>query len=180
MNSNKQITKEAIQKFNDRQESGFKEIFDCLYIKLRLYAYAITRDLQESEDIVMRVLSKFWKSNNKFKSEESIRYFLYRSIKNETISYMKSVSKRMRKCSIEINCQDWPTKEEDHMGKDRAISMHAFIEELPTACKNVIKMQLAGIGTKQIVAITKTTKDTVHNHRHHAIAKLKKLFGCKK
>lgn len=84
-------------------KNGEKETFEILFRKysplLTEYATFYTRDIQVSEDIVQDIFYKLWKDRELLKINTSLKAYLYRSIHNNCIQYLrhKTVSQKHNK-----------------------------------------------------------------------------------
>lgn len=68
----------------------FKRIFDKLYPKLCLFSNSYTDNLEASKDIVQEVFIKIWESKVIYHNEPAIKSFLYTSVRNKSLDYLKS------------------------------------------------------------------------------------------
>jgi RNA polymerase sigma factor (sigma-70 family) len=174
--SHKQITWRAIQQFNQREEAGFKVIFDCMFRQLHAFSRSMTDDWQASEDIVLKVFNNLWHSKAKFENSASVNYFLYKSTRRTTLNY---INKRKFDLKIEYEATIGQPEyelppEPPAMDHKKLARIYYFIEMLPERCKEIIKMHLAEKPTKEIAAKYNIQPHTVHTQINRALTFLKK------
>ena len=68
----------------------YKGLFDRLYASLCLFSNKYVRDLEVSKDLVQDVFIKIWEDKVAFKNENNIKSYLYTSVKNKSLDYLKS------------------------------------------------------------------------------------------
>lgn len=177
----KKITKEAIQSFNNRQESGFKEIFYDLLHELQVYSSTIIYNWYESEEVVLKCFMKLWNSDATFNSREALCSYIYKLVKRESLNYNRSEACRMDKRTYD----EKPALEiEDKVEHDKYVEnlkkLNVFIELLPHRCQEVMRLHLLGRTTKEISKILDISVSTVDNQKSRAIASLREQFNNQK
>lgn len=173
----KNITKEIIQEFNNRQESGLKEIFYLMLRELHVYSARISGDWQESEDIVLNSFIKLWQSTAKFKAGVALSAYMYKLVRNETLNYIRSDKCKYRKISDEESAGiEVEEKQEHDIYAEKIKRINAFIETLPCRCKQVMHLHLLCYNSKEISEVLCMSVSTVDNQKYIAMQKLKKHF----
>ncbi len=66
-------------------ESFFKTFFKSLYA----YAFTMLRDDIMAEEAVQQVFYKIWEKKERLSVDTSVKAFLYRSVYNECMNYLK-------------------------------------------------------------------------------------------
>lgn len=116
----------------------FEQLFREHYQTLCFYANIVTRDMEAAEDIVQDVFVKCWAAIRTDDLEIQQEHYLYRSVKNAALNYIKA--QKVRK-----NYADdyGATHSEAEAGNDSLIAaetreriMHA-IDQLPPQCRKV-------------------------------------------
>ena len=87
---------EFIQQINTKQEAAFNDLFEVFYRYLVLYAMRHVQQQEVAEDIVQEVFVAIWESDKEYNSFHGFRSFLYDSVKNSCLNYLKhrAVEKR--------------------------------------------------------------------------------------
>ena len=90
-------------KKGDREAFGV--MFDQYYRPLCAYAVTILKFPETAEDIVQETFIKLWEARESFAIEVSLRAYLYRSVHNNCISFIRNqdvLSRRNKKVNDEI------------------------------------------------------------------------------
>ena len=103
---------EFIDQINRKQMPAFRELFGSFYRYLVLYAMRYVRQQEVSEDIVQEVFIAIWESDKKYNSYHGFRAFLYDSVKNRCLNYLKHQEVERRHAEILLQEQD--EEDEDH------------------------------------------------------------------
>lgn len=72
----------------DSKES-FKAIFDTYYYSLVVFSYHFVKDKEIAEDIVQSLFCELWIRRVEVKIESSLKNYLFRSIRNKTLNFIK-------------------------------------------------------------------------------------------
>lgn len=67
----------------------FERIFKEQFKKLHAYAYSILQDSDEAEEAVQNVFYKLWEKKEKIPELQSVAAYLYRSVYNECMNFVK-------------------------------------------------------------------------------------------
>ena len=79
-----------IHGLNNRQERAIEEVFHRLYPSLCWFANKLIDDREATRDVVQEVFVRFYeKRNNRFESFSGVMSFLYNSVHNEAIDYLR-------------------------------------------------------------------------------------------
>src|SRR6266513_932491 len=69
----------------------FKVLYDRLFHHVWLYAWKITKDKNEGEDIATHSFAKFWERVADFDSVSEITKFIFVTAKNSSLDFLKSI-----------------------------------------------------------------------------------------
>lgn len=67
----------------------FDKYFRILYLPLGMYALRIVEDSDVAEDLVQNAFTNAWQSVCDRKDIDNFKAFMYRSVRNECISYLR-------------------------------------------------------------------------------------------
>lgn len=70
-------------------ESAFQALFDEYAESLLDFALGYVGDVQACEDIVQEVFVSIWRTRTKLNPELSLRAYLYRSVRNQALKYLR-------------------------------------------------------------------------------------------
>lgn len=169
---------EVIKKFNERDEIAFKLIFNSFYPGLVKWGESIINDFHESEDVVCVVFTRLWSSNKELGSYEGIKQYLYQSVKNECINYIRLIrsKKRYIKELIEEEVEDYYDLPIDDYLIDK---LKFCIDAIPEHYGKLILLDLKGYSDKEISSMTGFSINKIDVYRWRAKQILKKLLNKK-
>ena len=75
--------------------NGFKQIVDTFQERIYWQIRRMTRNHNDSEDILQNVFVKIWRGLPNFKGESAIYSWIYRIAYNETVTFLKKESKHL-------------------------------------------------------------------------------------
>lgn len=182
-------TTELIHGFNNGDQRAFKQLFDEFLSPLVYFAAKISGNKEEGEDIVLNAFNKLWSLRANFKTIENIRAFLYITVRNNCLNYLKS-EERKRKAKKEIlyfseeaNRHE-SIEEHVHIKMINAHLLYRFHEELnslPTQCKKVVRLSyFEGYSNAQIASVLQTSINTVEVQKNKGLNKLRVSVRTKK
>ncbi|MGO4772323.1 RNA polymerase sigma-70 factor [Flavobacterium sp. W22_SRS_FK3] len=154
-------------------ETYYKELFYSLYPRLVGYSLNFVKDDFAAEEVVENVMLLLWENRVKFEKVNDIKSYLYKMVKNESLSYIKNKQK-----SVEL---DHHLSEEDTVDFDFAIleeevyaTLLEALHSLPLKCKEVFELScLEGMKYKDIAEQLNISVNTVKSQRARAIELLK-------
>ena len=119
----------------------FEQLFREHYRTLCFYANVVTRDMEAAEDIVQDVFVKCWAAVQGGNLEIQQEHYLYRSVKNAALNYLKA--KKVRKdYADDYEASHTAAEPEPNLlvaAETRARIMEA-IDRLPPQCRKVFLM----------------------------------------
>jgi len=169
---------EIVQGFNKRDSRALTHLFNLLNRPLCHFAFKIILSNQDAEDIVSEAFLKLWRRNIDFASIQSIKSYLFTSVKNTCIDFLKA-AKRQKKVHKEIlYLFDEKEPTQDALIRFRAESeilqtITVEIENLPGKCRTIFKkIFYEGMSTAAISYEMKISKQNVLNQKARAISLL--------
>jgi len=81
--------KELIKKLREEDELAFEYIFREYFRRLCLYAYHYLRDAEEAREVVEDFFVDFWDNAENIKINSTIEGYLFKSIRNRCIKYIR-------------------------------------------------------------------------------------------
>lgn len=178
---------DLLYRFNNGDKYAFEQLFKEFLSPLVNFASGLTSSRQEAEDIAMYALNKLWEFHAKFETKENIRAFLYITVRNNCLNYLKA-NDRKRKAQKEIRYTSGETtceSIENHVhvkisNNDHLHRFHKEVEALPPQCKEVFKLRCAGLNNPQIAEKLNTTIGTVEVQMSRALSILRGKVSEKK
>ena len=159
---------------------GNREAFNSLFRHYypRVMAYVVAMVEQEvAEDVVQEVFIAIWESDKKYNSYHGFRAFLYDSVKNRCLNYLKHQEVERRHAEILL----WEQDEEDEdyrlMREEMYRALHRAVDELPERCRQVFKLHLQGEKNEEIAQILELSVETVKTQKKKAMYFLRERLG---
>ncbi|RZM30575.1 MAG: RNA polymerase sigma-70 factor [Pedobacter sp.] len=127
-------------------KGGSKQAFDQVFLQhfksLHAYAFSITKEREDAEEIVQNVFVRIWTKREQLKTDGFLKSFLYRSVHNESLNYLKH--QRVRS-SFNVHYTDTVKNEVGNlnaeiMATELENNIHSAINELPEKCRNVFQL----------------------------------------
>ena len=112
-------------------DKDFEEIYYKHKQTLYNIAYSYFKNVSDSDDTVQDVFMKYLNSNNDFKSDEDLKYWLIRVCINACINEIKSTYKKKVMLDNDISLNNDSIKNEDD-------EIFSYVYNLPLQYKDVI------------------------------------------
>ncbi|MCM5527357.1 RNA polymerase sigma factor [Parasegetibacter sp. NRK P23] len=164
---------------NKGEEQAVRHLFHLYYPSLRYFATGIVVHTQEAEDIAIRVFQKFIEKKSGFSSIPAIRSFLYTSVKNAAIDFLRKEHTRLKKAE-EIGYLVTVSEEieDEKMLEAKVLQLiYEEVERLPTQCSIIFKAYFfEGKDTASIALAMGLSPQTVLNQKSKAIAHLRSFI----
>ena len=147
------------------------QLYNEYYKALVLYAINFLSSQQAAEDIVQDLFATMWEKKMRFLSLPSFRTYLYNSIRNASLNYLKHQNveslylERLASTYREI------TEEEAYRLLFRAI------DKLPARCREIFLLHMDGKKNEEIATVLGISIETVKTQKKRAIQSIKEQMG---
>lgn len=179
-----------LKDFKDFEGKSDKEVFRLLIARyfgpLCLYALRFTREKSSAREIVHDTFVKLWEHRDKIEVRENYIAFLYKSVQNNALNYLKSEHTRKKYSDNYYNilksAQDYYaiTRESGLsvlLAKELETKILDAVETLPPQCKEIFKLsRFSGLKNQEIADKKKVTLNTVQKQISIALEKLHLLL----
>lgn len=152
------------------------EIYLLYSPRLLLLALKITRDREESEEIIQDVFIRLWLKNENLAIKYSLKSYLFRSVYYACLDYLRKEKVQHKSKRQEI-LDEYNVIEfyDPVLLEELEHSIHISIEKLPIQCKKIFLLHRNNNLTyKQIAAQLNISVKTVETHMGRAVKSLKK------
>lgn len=176
--------KELITGLQQGNKSTFDHLFRSYYPGLCTYANSYLKSSDISEEIVQEVFVRLWEKHNKILIHTSIRAYLYQSVFNGCISYLKNIQSTAFKhidvedVSIrhELMSMDLADSEFTRLfSEDVERDFESAIGELPDQCREIFRLcRTDNLSYKEIAGMLKVSKSTVKTQMSRAMNRIMK------
>lgn len=167
-----------IEDLNNKKNIAYKELYNRYYSHLCNYSSKIIGDYSTAEDVVQNCLLKLYKSDIKIKNIQILVAYLYKSVYNRSINYIrnqissKNINSKWSENLI-INEQDAKML----ALKEEVISrLYSILNKLPEKQQEVILLSISGNGISEIAKRMNISENSVKTHKKRAYANIRKFF----
>lgn len=164
-----------IQGINNKDPRAWKELYRFYYGALCNYSSSIINETSVAEDIVQECLIMIWKSDLNFQNIKILSSYLYKSVYNNTLKYIrdkKVEDKRKSEWSSTLSETEddifYMAAEEDVIRK-----LRAAIALLPDQRKTILQLSLEGYSVQEIALQLEISINTVKTQKKRAYSFLK-------
>ena len=118
-------------------EDAFKTHFKGLH----QYAYAIVKDEMMAEEMVQNVFYKLWKNKDTISITDTMAAYLYRSVYNESLNYLKHQKVKMAyRAHAARTMENINNAAEKLKLKQLEEKLDQALKELPEQCRTIFQM----------------------------------------
>ncbi|MCW3786811.1 RNA polymerase sigma-70 factor [Plebeiibacterium sediminum] len=164
-----QKTNEILIMYKKDEKSAFKLLFDTYYIPLVLFANKMIQNEHSSEDIVQETLISFWQKKRFTDVKTDLDYYLFRSVKNKTLDYLKSKDRRQE---VLMSTHEDYSKTELFKTEDvdEYVKLYKTIELLPQERRKIFKLvHLEGYKYKEVAEELGISVNTVQTQLRRSL-----------
>jgi RNA polymerase sigma-70 factor (ECF subfamily) len=166
--------------FDDKRvatEIDFDKIYLLYYPRLLLFAVKLTGNKEESEEILQEVFIRFWEKGSISRIKFSVRAYLFRSVYNACLDYLKKSKVQME------NIFDQPAIPGNSavefcdpvLLEELRDAIKKSIEGLPVQCKKAFLLHRdEQLTYREIAKKMNVSVKTVETHIYRAVKVLKK------
>ena len=157
----------------------YKSVFNKLYTSLCLFANKYIGNMETSKDIVHDVFIKIWENKIDFCNKNYIKSYLYTSVKNKSLDYLKS--KRFKSTDYLSRRELEKLETEQFFLREVVILETSEIIEnaintLPAKCAQIVRFSINGYTNSEISKEFEISINTVKTQKKIAYKKLKPLL----
>ena len=119
----------------------FERVFKEHFKGLHSYAITIVRDDADAEEIVQNVFYKLWERREQMAELQSVNAYLYRSVYNESLNYLKHQKVKMAYQAHAVNHSPQQTGGSDSASvKELEAKIQVAMNDLPEQCRTVFQL----------------------------------------
>ena len=165
---------QIIEKLKKGDSSAYKELFDCYYMPLSVYALKYCDSFQLAEDIVQELFIKLWDEKIYLKFENTISPYLFKAVKNNTLKSVKKTSKyKFEQIEDQVNSLIIDDINTEIIEEERK-KLYREIENLSERSKEVFKeIVLDNLKYKEVSEQLNISVNTVKTHYSRALKHLR-------
>jgi RNA polymerase sigma-70 factor (ECF subfamily) len=153
--------------------ADFRKLFECHFTPLVKYSYTITKNKEQSKDIVQNFFVDMWK-NQKITQIESFESFAFSSVKNKSMTYLRDM-KKFERAFPEPSVNQEASIHDQHFPN---YLLESAILSLPDKCREVfILSKQNGLTYDEIAEALNVSVKTVEKHVSTGLQKLKEKLA---
>lgn len=168
------------QAFKSGDINGFNYFFNLYYKRLCYFACSITKDEPAAEEIADDAFLKLWHRHHFFESENKIKAFLYKVVRNASLTYLRNC-KTQATYQSDLNYlaeKSEPCIQSDIIRAETINLIYQSLDILPEKSLKVFKLfYLENKSYEEIVDELKLSVNSVRNHKMRALNLLKRKLG---
>lgn len=176
--------RQLAEKIRDGDESAFEELFFAYFYDLSAFAFQMIHSNEQAEDIVQEVFYRLWKNRREWSVSTSVKSYLFKSVRNETLNQIEKKQNRINKAEEykeELTYFQGPTEERISRSEQRLIGrIWDIVGGMPERRKTVfILHRKHGFSYREISAIMDISRKTVENHMGIALNEIREKLNIK-
>ena len=125
--------------FKEGRSNSFRPLFDYFYPSLCEYAFQILKDKMDAEDVVIDMFIFIWKNSDRIDIGKSIRSYLFTSVKNRSLNYLRGVKPEALEDTFDAPVLDPALADIDI--KDISAVISAALETVSDRARSIWKMK---------------------------------------
>lgn len=154
---------------------NFDRLYRKLYLPLGMYALRITGDTDASQDLVNEAFAAVWEMVCDGRGPENIKAYLYRSVHNLALSYLRAESRY-----ADMEEEEHLPGEEEIDTSERDARLWRAIDRLPERTRRVFLLSKRdGLKNSEIAEEMGISVKTVENQMTRAYRSLRAAYGLK-
>ncbi|SFS49031.1 RNA polymerase sigma-70 factor [Lutibacter maritimus] len=164
-----------LEKLKKEDYSGYRILFDQYYKPLCIYSLKYCDSFSQAEDIVQELFVKFWNDKLYMKLNGSIGPYLFKSVKNNTLLFIKDKGKyQFEDIENQLNqLMEDEIIDFENIEKEK-IKIYQEIEALPEKCKEVFKaIVIENLKYKEVAEQLGVSVNTIKTHYSRALKQLR-------
>jgi RNA polymerase sigma-70 factor (ECF subfamily) len=168
---------EIIRRIRQGDTGQFELLFRSSYVSLVRYARTLIKDQDSAEEIVQDLFFRIWKDKEKIKIESSLNGYLFRSVHNRCLHYIKH-NRVIERHAQEMSYRQTETQESPsdilHY-KELQARIASILERLPERCGQIFCMsRFEGLKYAEIAEKLSVSVKTVEANMGRALKEFRK------
>ncbi|GAA3600568.1 sigma-70 family RNA polymerase sigma factor [Flavivirga amylovorans] len=157
----------------------YNEVYNSLYASLCFFSNKYTNNLEKSKGIVQEVYIRLWNHDILSQGNDAIKAFLYISVRNKSLDYLKSKECQMKNNSTSLDIQMIASDtyfEKEVLIEEISRLVNEAIKTLPLKCREVVELSMRGHQNSHISEELGISINTVKMQKRIAYKKLRPLL----
>ena len=162
---------------NDRR--AFEDFFNMLYPRFYRYAFLYLKSDILCEELVSDVFLKIWNIRHKLSEIEELEYYLFRSIKNQALTYLKRHANQPEELNeyVQSSLVEYEQPENLLIATELAEKIEEAVANLPDKCQAIFRLvREDGRSYKQVAFLLDVSPKTVENQINIGLKKVRGII----
>ncbi len=129
-----------LQLITQGDQQAFRELIKLFGVSMHHFAYSITGNKQEAEEVVSDVFIKTWQHRESLPAADFLRCYLFKAVKNTALNYIKR-NDRLENCysqwEMEVSRHPNYTPEDIAISNEHLRLIRDAINSLPPRCREI-------------------------------------------
>lgn len=165
-----------LKRINERQMSAYQMLYSDYYAVLVVYARNFVGQQEIAEDIVQELFITMWEKEMSFLSFASFRAYLYNSVRNTALNYLKHQDVEER--YIEYVQTTYGEVDESEVNEEEVYRLlFKVVDELPSRCREIFLMYMDGKKNDEIADVLSLSVETVKTQKKRAVRHIRERLG---
>lgn len=172
--------RELVKHINQGERSAFKRLYKNHFRALCRFCWRYVESKSIAEGIVQEVFADIWDRNKTWGPKTSIKVYLYQSVKNRAIDYLKHKKVERKNHQRWMRQKENPTVDfKDQRGEKRLeMALQKAVSDLPERSRMVYKLHRKdGLTYKEIADVMEISVKTVESQMTRALKKLREQLS---
>lgn len=173
------ITNDLLARLNNNEPTAHADLFKVTFAELTVFVYRMIDNEEESEDIAISAIRKLLGKNLTFNAVEQLKSYLYKSVRNGALNYLRSVKKDdpfRKQLQAEMLISEEPDiykkHELDHMRK----LVEAGLGKLEKQVAAVIRLTMQNQQPDEIAKALNISPNQVYTQKSKGIKRLQEFI----
>lgn len=171
---------DIVNAIRNHEKSIFESLYKEYYRQLFALAFRYVKQAPAAEEIVHDVFLMIWKKADQLNIEYSIKSYLYKSVVNSSLNFIKKEKTERGKQEVYMKVNGTDTFEnEDTEGREALLAnLENAIDILPPKCREVMYLSRFGkLKQQEIADQMQISVKTVKNHLTYGFQKIREHLG---
>lgn len=170
----------SIEELNRQETGAFHTLYKRYYKALVCHAMQWIGSQEPAEDLVQDLFSTIWENRMTFLSLTSFQTYLYNSVKNASLNYLKHkdiemyYAQQVKDGSTRFTPEE---EEEDYFEEELYRQLFLLVDRLPLRCREVFLLYMKGKKNEEIAEALQISAETVKTQKKRAMRFLRKNMG---
>ena len=165
-----------IKGLNKGDIKAYDELFHMLYGRLTAFAMRYLKDQESAEEVVEEAMVVLWEKRELFDSIGSLKSYLYNTVRNASLDWIKSKGKNASLLELE-SYESLAAADAFILEEEVHAVLYQAMAALPPKCRRVFELScLEGLKYSEIADDMGISLNTVKSQRARAIQLLQEML----